>query len=494
MILSKGRSENCWAELIVGHVVVRDVTFPEAEGRCHMMKLTQLLVLAICSLLVCQTTQAERPNNSTRPPNILFFHADDLGWSDLGCYGSTFYESPTLDQLAKDGMRFTHAYTAGTVCSPTRASIITGQATPRHGCTNWGGKLTRGEAHFTIAEALKEGGYQTFFTGKWHIGATTPAEEGFGLFKDLLPPHIAEDDPKKTRQMTAHTQAFLKQIDVKKPFFAYVNYHAVHTALKERADLVAKYEKKLKTNPPKSRGPEGLEKERKRNNKQVQDVPEFAAMVEGIDTSVREILETLKRLGLEEKTLVIFTSDNGGLSTRGCTSNLPLRAGKGWAYEGGIRVPLIVKWPGKIKPGRVSDTPVISMDFYPTLLEAAGFSARPMEHIDGISLLGLLTDGTPPKRDTLYWHYPHNHGGGCIPVGAMREGKYKLVHWFGENRYELYDLAKDPSELRDISKDNSDLRQRLAAKLTAWQKSMPDIKFDNPNRLGKKNKRKKEKK
>ena len=173
-----------------------------------------------------------------------------------------------LDQLAQDGMRFTDAYTAGTVCSPTRASIITGQTTPRHGCTNWGGKLSDPEKHFTMAKALKEGGYQTFFTGKWHIGGTTPEREGFGTFAELLPSLDKKNDPKMTRQMTGHTLAFLNQIDPNKPFFAYVNYHAVHTAMKERADLVDKYKAKLKTNPPISAGPKGLEKERNRKNKQ----------------------------------------------------------------------------------------------------------------------------------------------------------------------------------------------------------------------------------
>jgi len=457
-------------------------------GETMINKNTPRSFLALSILIALNSVVAanERPVGTERPPNILFFLADDMGWTDLGCYGSTFYESPTLDRLAREGMRFTNAYTAGTVCSPTRASIITGQTTPRHGCTNWGGKLAHPEKHFTLAEALAEGGYQTFFTGKWHIGVTTPEQEAFGTFEDLLPTHDPKNDPKKTRQMTGHTLAFLEQVDPDKPFFAYINYHAVHTALKERADLVAKYEAKLESNPPRSRGPKGLEKERDRQNKQVQDVPEFAAMVEGIDTSVREILETLSTQGLDENTLVIFSSDNGGLSTRGCTSNLPLRAGKGWAYEGGIRVPLIMKWPGKVKQGQVTDVPVTSMDFYPTLLEAAGLPLRPREHVDGVGLLGLLTAGQTPERDTLYWHYPHYHGGGCIPVGAMREGQYKLVQWFGEQRYELYDLNNDLSELHDISKEDPELLKRLTAKLSVWQQSIPDIKFDNPNRLGKK--------
>jgi len=425
---------------------------------------------------------ADRRGESA-PPNILFFHADDLGWRDLGCFGSTFYESPTLDCLAKSGMRFTNAYSAGTVCSPTRASIITGQATARTGCTDWGMGINP-QKHFTFAKALGEGGYQTFFTGKWHIGGTTPANEGFQVAQEISNRGGSKEDPKATRKITENTTAFLRGLAPDKPFFAYVNYHAVHTPLRERKDLVDKYAAKAKKSPPKSAGPRGLEKERNRRNKQVQNNPAFAAMVEGIDTSVRRILDALAKAGRDKNTLILFTSDNGGLSTRPCTSNLPLRAGKGWAYEGGIRVPLIVSWPGHVKPGSVSDVPVVSMDFYPTFLALAGLPLRPKEHVDGVSLAGLLTGGKAPDRDALYWHYPHNHGAGCTPVGAMREGRYKLVHWYGDNTYELYDLQEDLSELKDLSKKNPELRDRLIAKLTAWQKSIPGMHFGGPGTPG----------
>jgi arylsulfatase A-like enzyme len=450
------------------------------------MKIPLSLLFCLALFLSPFSASAAKPppGQSARLPNVLFVLADDLGWTDLGCYGSTFYESPAIDQLAAEGIRFTQAYAAGTVCSPTRASIITGQATPRHGCTNWGGSLSHPEKHVTVAEALKEGGYQTFFTGKWHIGATTPEAEGFEVHAEISPKSKSGgDDPKATRAITHNTLNFLKQLDPDKPFFASVHYHAVHTPLKERADLVAKYEAKLKSHPPKSPGPTGLEKERDRENKQLQDGPEFAAMVEGMDDSVGEILQALADQGLEENTLVIFTSDNGGLSTKPCTSNLPLRAGKGWAYEGGIRVPLIMKWPEEITPGEESNFPVISMDYYPTILEAAGLPLRPEEHVDGIGLLDLVTTGTAPRRDTLYWHYPHYHGAGCIPVGALREGNYKLVHWFGEDRYELYELNDDLSELHDISQDHPEIVDRLSKKLTAWQEAIPDIKYDNKNPL-----------
>ncbi|MBA62625.1 MAG: sulfatase [Planctomycetaceae bacterium] len=416
--------------------------------------------------------------------NILFFLADDLGWKDLGCYGSAFYETPHLDKLASQGIRFTQAYTSSTVCSPTRASIITGQTPARHGCTNYGGSISK--SHIGLAKALANGGYQTFFTGKWHIGNLNPQLAGFQRSQEISARAGTPEDPKSTRKITANTVKFLTELDSDKPFFAYVNYHAVHLALREAPELVAKYQAKLKANPPETIGPMGLEKERTRLNKQVQNIPEYAAMMEGIDNSVAEILSVLKKTGRAENTLVIFTSDNGGLSTKPCTSNLPLRAGKGWAYEGGIRVPLIACWPGIIDPDKQTDVPVTSMDFYPTLLHLAGLPLIPEQHVDGIDVSRLLTGGKRLERQALYWHYPHYHGAGCIPVGAMRYKNWKLVHWFGEQRYELYDLHSDPSELEELSR--RDPRKLLVMKrmLTEWQQSFPGIKYDNPNTLPKK--------
>ncbi len=422
------------------------------------------------------TTQAARPN-------ILFFLADDLGWKDLGCYGATFYETPHLDQLAHQGIRFTQAYTASTVCSPTRASIITGQTPARHGCTNYGGSISR--THLGLAKAFADGGYQTFFTGKWHIGNLTPELAGFQVAQEISPREGTADDPKSTRRITANTIRFLSNLELDKPFFAYVNYHAVHLALRESPSLVAKYEAKRKESPPKSAGPAGLEKERERDNKQVQDIPEYAAMVEGIDNSVAEILAVLNEIGRAENTLVLFTSDNGGLSTKPCTSNLPLRAGKGWAYEGGIRVPLIASWPAHIKPDSETDTPMTSMDFFPTLLNLASLPQLPEQHVDGVDISQVLLGKATLKRQTLYWHYPHYHGAGCIPVGALRHNNWKLIHWFGEERYELYDLGSDLSELQDLSKTHPKEMAELQQMLKKWQRSFPDIKYDNPNTLRK---------
>ncbi len=438
------------------------------------------LMQRLCFLTFIMLVALTAPQAKAAKPNILFLLADDLGWRDLGCYNTTFYESPALDQLARDGMRFTHAYTASTVCSPTRASIITGQTPARHGCTNYGGSINPAE-HIGLARALRDGGYHTFFTGKWHIGTMTPTMAGFSTSQEIAARGGSDEDPKSTRKITGNTIAFLKKQSVNQPFFAYVNYHAVHLPLKEAPQTVDKYRRKLMTNPPQSVGPTGLEKEHQRTNKQLQDNPQYAAMVEAVDLSVAQILTTLKTQDLEKNTLVIFSSDNGGLSTKPCTSNLPLRAGKGWVYEGGIRVPMIVRWPGHIAADTSTDIPITSMDFYPTLLAIAGLPLMPKQHLDGVSIVKLLTTGQPLTRDTLYWHYPHYHGAGCVPVGALREGNLKLVHWFGQNRYELYDLANDPSELKDLSASRPQDVSRLKIKLNGWQTSFPKIKFDSTN-------------
>ncbi len=442
-----------------------------------MVRVRLVVAFTIVTLLANVCARAEQPN-------ILFFLADDLGWKDLGSYGATFYETPHLDQLASEGIRFTDAYTSSTVCSPTRASIITGQTPARHGCTNYGGAISK--QHVGLAKALAEGGYQTFFTGKWHIGNLTPALAGFQLVQEISARAGTLDDPKSTRRITANAIEFLGSLQKGKPFFAYVNYHAVHLALRESPELVAKYQEKLKLHPPRTVGPPGLEKERDRMNKQVQDIPEYAAMMEGIDSSVASILEVLQKTGRADNTLIIFTSDNGGLSTKPCTSNLPLRAGKGWAYEGGIRVPLIAHWPQKIEAGMETDIPVTSMDFYPTLLSFAGLPPRPKQHLDGVDVSELILGKATIDREALYWHYPHYHGAGCIPVGAMRYKNWKLVHWFGEQKYELYDLESDLSELRDLSKRYPQEFLKLKKMFTEWQQSIPGIKYDNPNTLKKK--------
>jgi arylsulfatase A-like enzyme len=404
----------------------------------------------------------------------------------LSCFGSTFYESPNIDRLATEGVKFTQAYSAGTVCSPTRASIVTGQYPIRTGCTQWGWGIRGTE--YCFGQALIEAGYSTFFAGKWHIGNKTPKAAGFAAGGEMK--SKGKDDPKGTREISKATVEFIKGAKGK-PFFAYVNYHAVHTPLTERQDVVAMFTAKKDTNPPRSAGPSGLEKERNRDNKQVQDNEKFAAMVKVMDDSVREILDTVESIGASDNTIVLFFSDNGGLSTKPCTSNLPLRAGKGWIYEGGIRVPMIVKWPGVTKPNTACDVPVISTDFFPTILEMANLPLRPKDHCDGVSLAGMLRTGTPPERKALYWHYPHHHGAGCSPCGAIRVGDFKLVQFFEEESIELYNLNSDLSELKDLALTMPEKKEELLTMLKAWQASFPAIKYGETKK--KRGQRKKEK-
>lgn len=415
---------------------------------------------------------------SAEKPNIIFFLADDLGWTDLSGFGSSFYESPNLDNLSAEGLKFTQAYCAGSVCSPTRASIVTGQVPARNGCTQYGDSIRGTEICF--AEVLSENGYETFFTGKWHIGGKTPEQAGFKTAVEYSTSSKDPEDPKSTRQITQSTLKFLEKQTANKAFMAYVNYHAVHLPHKEKESLVAKYKAKLKSSPPQAGLPKGLEMEGDRKNKQVQDDPYFAAMVEGIDTSVGKILKFIKEKGFEENTVVIFSSDNGGLSTKGCTSNLPLRAGKGWLYEGGVRVPTIIKWPSVVKAGSVSKVPINSTDYYPTMLSIAGIDLRPKDHVDGYDLVPLLKNGTAPSRQAFYWHYPHDHGAGNQPSGSILLGGYKLITYFRTKKVELYKIDEDLSELEDLSAKMPEKTTEMLKMLEAWQKMLPNFTYGSP--------------
>ncbi len=435
---------------------------------CPHMPAMALCLVFVAACFATADTRAGEPKT-----NFVFFLADDLGWRDLGSFGSSFYESPRIDRLCAQGVKFTNAYSAGTVCSPTRASIITGRYPARTGCTNFGGSISGDE--FTVGQALSESGYATFFVGKWHIGGTTPLAEGFAQGGSL---NGTSDDPKGTRAITQAAVQFIEGAKGR-PFFAYVNYHAVHLPLRERAEIVARHRKRKEDAPPQPGRPAGLEKERDRDNKQVQDDEHYAAMVEVLDDSVRRILEAVDQIGATDNTVVIFSSDNGGLSTKPCTSNLPLRAGKGWAYEGGVRVPTIIHWPGVTRPGTVCDVPITSTDFYPTILEMAGVPLRPKDHCDGVSLAGLLRSGTAPDREALYWHYPHHHGAGSPPCGAVRAGNYKLIQFYEDGKLELYDLDRDLSELNDLSAAMPRKQAELLDLLKTWQGSFPELKYSH---------------
>lgn len=464
----------------------------------------------LLSLLLCLT-----PLAAADRPNIVFFVADDLGQRDLGSYGSTFYETPHLDRLAAEGMRFTDAYAACPVCSPTRAALVTGKWPQRTGITDFiGAPLTPDQwkrntkllpapysdrlalEEVTFAEVLKESGYATFFAGKWHLGPKGwwPEDQGFDVNKGGIDrggpyggkkyfspygnPRL-EDGPEGEHlpdRLAAEAAKFI-EANRDRPFLVYYPFYDVHTPLMGREDLVRKYEeKRARLGLAPQWGREG-----ERDVRLVQDHAVYAAMVEAMDLAVGRVLGKLDELGLAENTLVLFTSDNGGLSTSegSPTSNLPLRGGKGWMYEGGIREPLLVRWPAKIKPGSVSNVPVSSVDFFPTFLEASGAKTPAGLKIDGAGLMPVLTGGSLPER-ALCWHYPHYGNQGGAPAAAIRKGNHKLIHWFEEDRVELFDLSTDPSEKNDLALARPDLVDALEAELKAWQEDV-GAKFPTPN-------------
>ncbi|MCU0872549.1 MAG: sulfatase-like hydrolase/transferase [Pirellulaceae bacterium] len=440
-------------------------------------------------------------------PNVLFFLADDLGQRDLGCYGSAFYETPNLDGLARDGARFTDAYAACPVCSPTRASIMTGRWPQRTGITDyigaaapdkWGRNTKLLPAAYsdrlaleeiTLAEALKGAGYATFFAGKWHLGPEGfwPENQGFDINKGGIDrggpyggnkyfspygnPRLEDGPPGEhlPDRLATETAKFI-EANRARPFFAYLAFYSVHTPLMAREDLKQKYEEKRQRLGLKAQwGREG-----ERDVRLVQEHAVYAGMVEAMDLAVGKVLAKLDELGLRDNTLVVFTSDNGGLSTSEGwpTSNLPLRGGKGWLYEGGVREPLLVRWPRVVKAGAVIGTPVSSPDFFPTLLEAAGAQRKPGQQLDGVSLLPVLAGQAQPPERSLGWHYPHYGNQGGAPGAAIRRGDWKLIEWFEDDRVELYDLARDISETTDLAAKEPERVKLLRAELHAWQQDV----------------------
>ncbi len=459
-------------------------------------------------------------NSTGTKPNFLFVLVDDLGWADVGCFGSTFYETPNIDGLALEGMKFTSGYAACPVCSPTRASIMTGKYPARMDTTDWFGapqpetaykhwtknkpllpapyNEKMGLEEITLAEALKEDGYNTFFAGKWHLGPTEefwPERQGFDINKGgwlkggpygpgkyFVPygnPRLV-DGPEGEHlpdRLATETAKFIEE-NKEGPFLAYLSFYSVHTPLISRKDLKKKYLKKAKDLGIEE-GKWGVEGDRKVRLTQNHAV--YGGMVEAMDMAVGKVLAKIKKLGLDNNTVVVFFSDNGGLSTSegSPTSNLPLRGGKGWLYEGGIREPMIVKWPGVTKAGSVCDEPVISTDFYPTILEMSGIKSKPNQHVDGVSFVPLLK-GHGMDRGAIYWHYPHYGNQGSSPGAAIREGRWKLIEWLEDGRLELYDLKNDIGEKNDLAKKRPGKAKQMHEMLKAWQKKM-GAKMPRPN-------------
>ncbi|MDZ4848113.1 MAG: sulfatase [Pirellulaceae bacterium] len=470
-----------------------------------------LAVLAINSVSAAETK-----------PNIIFILADDLGCMDVGCFNpKTFYETPNIDSLAARGMKFTQGYAACCVCSPTRGSIMSGKYPPRYGITNYiqggrTGKLNPAPnadhlplEEVTIAEALRDHGYSTFFAGKWHLGGGEfyPGAQGFSMELDNgagkkattqfwyprseLPVPDHKDDPKTTERIVNEAVKFINE-HKEGPFFAYLPFLAVHVPLGASAELVAKYEHKAKGSPADAWG-----QERGNKVRLVQNNVQYAAMLEQLDSAIGRVLAAVEKNGLTQKTVVVFMSDNGGLSTAEGhpTSNLPLRGGKGWPYEGGVREPMIVCAPGVTKPGSTCDSPVISTDFYPTLMQLAGLALIPKQHLDGVSFLPLLKGETAQRGKPLFWHYPHYANQGGTPNGVIRDGDWKLIEWYEDGALELYNIPQDLSEQNDLAAKETNIAKKLHAKLVAWRKEVGAI-MPTPNpdfKDGQENKKKKSK-
>ena len=452
-------------------------------------------------------TQADTP----RKPNIVFFLVDDLGWADIGAYGSRFYETPNVDALATSGMMFTDGYAACPVCSPSRAAILSGKYPARMDTTDWFGGHRKGKLlpapytdylpleEVTLAEALVENGYKTFFAGKWHLGheAYYPEEQGFevnqgghhkgsppgGYFSPYKNPKLT-NGPKGEclpDRLGDESVRFMEK-NVNNPFFLYLSFYSVHTPLQTKNEYKKKYKEKAKDVIVKHEF-SPVCPQRKNEARQVQNHPVYAGMMQSMDENVGKVLRKLDELGIAENTIVCFTSDNGGLSTSGGrpTSNLPLKGGKGWLYEGGVRVPYIIRWPNVTPPGSTCADPVIGTDFYPTLLEAIGLSPKPAQHVDGVSLVPLL-NGTRQTlgRKALYWHYPHYGNQGGRPGSSVRAGDYKLIETFEDGTVELYNVKTDIGETQDLSASLPEKTAELLKMIKQWRADV-DAKMMEPN-------------
>lgn len=449
-------------------------------------RLILLLGAAVAAALPGSARPSPRPAGG-EPLNILLILADDLGWRDLGCTGSTFYETPALDRLAAQGMRFTQAYAAANVCSPTRASLLTGKYPARLHTTNFFSGNRRGRLlpppyrtslpleETTLAEALQGHGYRTAIAGKWHLGGkgSLPADHGFQVVigAQCSPGRGPADDPHFATLLSTEGAKFIEE-SRDRPFFLFLSLHSVHVPLKTRPELLEKYREKAAKLPPPA-GPREVPVH-DHQARAVQDHAVYAGMIQEMDEAVDRVLRKLDELNLTGRTLVIFTSDNGGLSTAegSPTSNLPLRAGKGWNYEGGLRVPWIVRLPGRVPPGSTCGVPVITNDIYPTVMDLAGLPMPREQKVEGVSLVPLLEQkGGIPER-TLYWHYPHYSNQGGRPAGALLAGPHKLLEFFEDSRIELYDLSRDPGEQQDLAAGSSEAAKDLRKRLSEWRESV----------------------
>jgi arylsulfatase A-like enzyme len=493
--------------------------------RKYLIKSTMVAVGV--SQMACNTPATQRSNIITDRPNIIIINSDDLGWADLACYGNTIHETPNIDAFAKESVRFTDFYAAAPICSPTRASIMTGKYPARLHFTTWseaakglytdlskGKKLIEATSiadlpleEVTIAEALKTKGYNTIHIGKWHLGESLyyPENQGFDInigggswgcpsyyfypYRDpenevhrYIPGlersgtggnHYLENREGEylTDRLTDEAITVMKDaVSTDTPFFMNLCYYAVHTPIEAPDSIVKYYSDKI--------------------SKAGKDCnPTYAAMVHMVDQNVGRVLKTIKELGIFDNTMVIFTSDNGGFINedkgRKVTDNTPLRSGKGSLYEGGTRIPLIIHYPGGAEKGAICNLPTISNDFFPTLCEIAGvdiFSSK----TDGVSLLKLMRNpGAKLSREYLFWHYPHYYLT-TTPVSAVRYNNWKLLRYYEDNKVELYNLQDDIGERINLAEINSDVTNKMIEKLDEWlQETKASFPTQNPKYITK---------
>ena len=488
-----------------------------------IIKYPLFIVLLCLSLLSCKTKKRELANKEEDiKPNVIFLLVDDMGWKDLACYGSSFYETPNIDRLAAMGVRFTNAYTPNPVSSPTRAAIMTGKYQSRVGITDWipgddpKDRILMGPEDLhelplqevTVAEILKQEGYKTFFAGKWHLGAggKLPTDQGFdiniggahygqppGGYYSPYKNEMLEDGPEGeflTDRLMNESIKFI-QDNKNNPFYLHLAFYTVHTPIQANKQYIEKFQKKrdqLEVSKP------ILLQDGDAYTVQNQTDADYASMIYALDVNMGRLLDQLESLQLMDNTLIIFTSDNGGLTTllnkdwEMPTSVVPLRAGKGWAYEGGLRVPFIVKPVGKPIKEQVSETPIISMDIYPTILDYLGVEQQPEQHVDAKSLYNLIEKREPLDRASLFFHYPHYHSSGWKPGSAIRMGDWKLIHFYEDDTVELYNLKSDISEKKDLSAMYPDkvaqLMTQLKQTIDDTNSSLPTLNHNSPRYKG----------
>lgn len=469
-------------------------------------------------------------SNDVKSPNIIFIMVDDYGWADVGYNGSKFYETPNIDRLASEGMNFTDGYAAASISSPSRVSLMTGKYPARTGITDWIPGYQYGRTpqqlgrrykmiapemplnmpleEVTMAEAFKEHGYVTYHVGKWHCAEDSiyyPQYQGFDVniggwlkgspngirrsqggrgayYSPYRNPYLPDgpDGEYLTDRLGDESVNLIKNTDKDQPFFLYLSFYAVHTPIEAKPEHVEYFKRKaakmgIDTIEPFTQDLEWYKKAEHKaghwKERTIQSDAEYAALIYSMDENVGKVLKALKDNWLEENTIVCLLSDNGGLSTAegSPTCNAPLRAGKGWLYEGGIREPFLIKYPKLVRAGSVCHTPVVAVDFYPTLLDMAGFPLKPEQHVDGKNLLPLLKGDNSYERGPLFFHYPHYGGKGDTPAGAIRMGDYKLIEFYEDGHVELYNLKDDISEQNDLSREKPELAAELLSRLKEWR-------------------------